>query len=305
MKKLDGWLIYTLESSQRNNISINWFIDEARKLGLQIDLFIMEKFQIMMINNSLKVMYDGIDMQLPRFALFRGYNYKLAKHFELLGIKVFNSSKSMEQSLDKAYTHQVLSGHGIDMPDTIFESENHLDIDSISSILGYPLVIKGTEGKGGDQVYLVNNHDEFREKTKGLKDDGYNLLFQKFISSSYGKDIRAFVVGDKVIGSVIRISKEGFKANYSQGGTCEGFELTKEAAEIAIKASKILGLDIAGVDLLFIDNGFVLCEVNANPAFKTIYNTSTVNVPGKIMEHIQKSLEIEAGRLEVATSSNM
>jgi RimK family alpha-L-glutamate ligase len=152
------------------------------------------------------------------------------------------------------------------------------------------MIIKECFGSFGQQVYLVNNKQEMKDK---LQEIGTRpLLFQEFIGSSIGKDIRLQVVGNQVVATMYRYSDNGdFRANISNGGKMKPFEPTKEQTDIAIQCCRILGLDFAGVDILFgEDQEPIVCEVNSNAHFKNIYDCTGVNVADAIMELIIKRI---------------
>lgn len=232
----------------------------------------------------------------PDFVLFWDKDIKLASYLEKLGIRVFNSSRSIEICDDKSLTHLELMNQGIRMPRTIFAPmtysnigfTNYKFLKHVKSILEFPLIIKEVFGSFGKQVYLANNEEELQIIVSQHSNNP--LIFQEFIRSSRGKDIRLQVVGNEVVASMYRYNDTGdFRANLSSGGKMKGYSPTKAQEELAIKCCNILGLNFAGVDLLFGEKDEpVVCEINSNAHFKNITDATGVSVSDKIIEYIIK-----------------
>ena len=235
-----------------------------------------------------------IDPPFPKcdFVLFWDKDANLARAIEKQGIRVFNSADAIEACDDKAKTFERLQG-AVRMPKTFripmtFSGIGYTDTDfinKIQSILGYPFVIKENCGSLGGQVYLVHDKDEAVNTLN--KTFGRPSIAQEFISDNSGKDIRIHTVGDKIITSMMRFNEHDFRANISNGGSMLPYEPTEEQCRMALKVSKLLGLDFAGVDILIGPNDEpILCEVNSNAHFRNIYDCTGVNVADSIMEHI-------------------
>ena len=156
--------------------------------------------------------------------------------------------------------------------------------------LGFPMIIKECYGSFGQQVYMVHTKEELLKKVKETSPKP--IIFQEFIKTSFAKDLRLQVVGDQVVASMYRYSDTGdFRANISNGGKMRYYEPTKEEQTIALKSCEAIGLDFAGVDLLFGEEGQPLvCEVNSNAHFRNIYDCTQVNVAEMIMEYILNKL---------------
>jgi len=209
------------------------------------------------------------------FVLFWDKDVVLALQLEMLGMRVFNSAKSIALCDDKALTWLALKPADIPMPRTIlapktFSNVGYTDLsfaDEAARELGFPLVMKECCGSFGQQVYLIENTEMLREKLRELA--GTPVLFQELISESFGHDIRINVVGGRVAACMHRMSTDGdFRSNLTRGGTMEPWEPTPEQAALAVKATQVLGLDFSGVDVLFGKDGPILCEVNSNAHFK-------------------------------------
>lgn len=165
-------------------------------------------------------------------------------------------------------------------------------VDEVIKTLGLPMVIKECFGSFGMQVYLAKSREEVVEYTKKLA--GKQFIYQKYVKESSGKDVRLQVVGDSVVAAMYRYSEKGdFRANITNGGSMKKYEPSARECELAIRTVKVLGLDFAGVDLLFskeVGEADVVCEVNSNAHFKNIYTCTGVNVAECIMEYIRRRL---------------
>ena len=226
------------------------------------------------------------------FVLFWDKDIKLARLMEARGYRLFNSAWAIQICDDKAYTHIELERAGIPMPRTWVSPMTYSNIgyteisflESVETCLGYPMVVKDCCGSFGQQVYLCHNREEVLEHLK----DG--VIFQEYMKQSFGRDIRLQVVGDKVITAMYRYSENGdFRANISNGGKMKPYEWTKEQEKLAVASVKALGLDFAGVDILFGENDApMVCEVNSNAHFKNIYDCTGVDTADAILTYIKE-----------------
>lgn len=268
-----------------------WFENAAEKYHMKLTI----KTNASLLVSDIKKMVaeEQID-----FVLFWDKDIRLAQYLEFVGLPVFNSAKAVEACDDKSYTYLLLEQAGIAMPKTIigpktFESVNYTTtefLDIVSMELGFPMIIKECYGSFGQQVYMVHTKEELLKKVKETSPKP--IIFQEFIKTSFAKDLRLQVVGDQVVASMYRYSDTGdFRANISNGGKMRYYEPTKEEQTIALKSCEAIGLDFAGVDLLFGEEGQPLvCEVNSNAHFRNIYDCTQVNVAEMIMEYILNKL---------------
>jgi RimK family alpha-L-glutamate ligase len=295
---MKGWLITNafLHAQKFTEIHL-WLIEAAKKLGIDL---------IPKTNAEILVKLDGDfaahtfkgKKERPDFILFWDKDVRLARYFEMEGLPVFNSSEGIAVCDDKSMTHLYLQNAGIKMPHTIiapmtFSNIGYTNLDFLDQVekeLRYPMVVKECFGSFGQQVYLAQNKKELIDKitTIGSKP----MLFQEFIKSSKGKDLRLQVVGNQVVASMYRYSDNGdFRANISSGGKMKPYDPTQEQIQLAIKCCKIIGLDFAGVDILFGENQeSIICEMNSNAHFKNIYDCTGINVADSIMEYIVKRI---------------
>ena len=280
---------------------VNGFIDSSIGVRfnalyeLLVEAFKQYNYDIIIKNNdSLLIDIDNDKKEEYDFVLFWDKDINLAKHLENLGYRVFNSSKAIEICDDKAKTYLTLENKGIKMPKTIvapftFSNNPFSNFDFVYKAvnkLGLPLIIKEVNGSFGDQVYLLNSVEEIIKKIKEIFPKSF--LFQEYISSSFGTDIRIEVVNDKALGAVRRTSNGvDFRSNVLQGGKMEKIDPPKEYLEMAERACKIIGLDFAGVDIMIgVNKEPILCEVNSNVHFKTFYKTTGINLASYIATYI-------------------
>jgi RimK family alpha-L-glutamate ligase len=290
--KLKGLLIVNefLHSNKFNEIH-TWLLDAAQKHGVQME-----------ICTNARILIDLSDHhsdKIADFVLFWDKDVKLAAYLEQLGYPVFNRAKAIEICDDKALTHLALVNKEIPMPRTIiapktFDNIGYTNYDFLEEAgrrLGYPMVIKECFGSFGQQVYLVHTMEEAKERMEEI--GAKPVLFQEFIQTSFGRDIRLQVVGGQVIAGMYRYSENGdFRANLSIGGRMLAYEPTERQKELAIRCCEIIGLDFAGVDILFGEQEEpMVCEVNSNAHFKNIFDCTGVNAADAIIEHILQKEE--------------
>lgn len=231
------------------------------------------------------------ELEKGDFILFWNKDVFLARALENQGYRLYNSASAIEVCDDKALTFERLNGI-VKMPktykipmtfDTVgydsFEFERYL-----GEALGYPYVIKESFGSYGGQVYLADNSQEACRILKKI--EGKECLAQEYINESRGRDIRAYVVGDRVVAAIERKNDSDFRANITNGGSAYAYVVSDEEALMAVKVVKELGLDFAGVDILFGKDGPILCEVNSNAQFKGLYNATGISIPDAIFEMI-------------------
>lgn len=234
---------------------------------------------------------------LPPFAIFWDKDVRLAKTLEAAGMKLFNSADAIELCDDKSLTHIALMNR-VPQPKTVlipltFPRVGYTDctfLEKIADYLGFPFVIKQCFGSFGAGVYLARNMDE--AKAALMKTAGGAAIAQQYIASSFARDIRAYVVGDKVAAAMLRHNESGdFRANVAQGGKADAYMLSEAQAALAVKTARILGCTFAGVDLLFGENGeMTVCEVNSNAHFAGISAATGVNIADKIIEAVAQRI---------------
>lgn len=297
-----GWLIYNGGLKSPKYMELNeLYAKAAKKLGITLQLIANNEIYCLIEDgkNIIKVPTACFE---PDFILFLDKDIRLAKQLEKLGYRLFNSREVIENCDDKILTFEVLANSGIKMPKTLFSAmlfngtgNGEADLgftNIIEETFSYPLVIKEAFGSFGAQVYLIHNREELIAKQKELLYTPH--LYQEFIASSKGRDVRIYVVGDRAVASMYRHSDTDFRANISNGASMSPYEPSEAFCQLAIKATEKLGADFTGVDLLFGENNEpILCEVNSNAHIKNIYDCTGIDVAEAIFKHILEVLHHE------------
>jgi ribosomal protein S6--L-glutamate ligase len=235
----------------------------------------------------------GFDAVIPRIgASVTFYGTAVLRQFEMMNVMPLNESVAISRSRDKLRSTQLLARKGIGLPVTGF-ANNPDDIeDLISQVGGAPLVIKLLEGTQGIGVVLAETHNAAESVIQAFMGLKANIMVQEFIKEAGGSDIRCFVVGDKVVASMKRQGAKGeFRSNLHRGGSAELVRLTPEERSTAIRAAKIMGLNVCGVDLLRSNHGPVIMEVNSSPGLKGIETSSGKDISDLIIQFIEKRFE--------------
>lgn len=229
--------------------------------------------------------YDAV---IPRIgASITRYGTAVLRQFELMGTYSPNPSDAILRARDKLRAHQLLAAQGIDLPVTVF-GDNPDDTTDLLSMLGPPPhVIKLNEGAQGAGVMLTEKPSASRSVVEALRGLYASFVVQEFIAEAEGADLRCFVVGDEVVASMRRQAPEGdFRSNLHRGGTAVRMEATEEERAVAVRAARVLGLGVAGVDLIRAARGPLVLEVNSTPGLEGIEAVCGVDVAGKIVEHL-------------------
>jgi len=236
---------------------------------------------------------NNLDAVIPRIRPnLTFYSCALIRQFEALGIFCANSWESISKSRDKLYSSQLFSQNGIQIPITGF-AKSPLDTnDLINMVNGAPLIIKLLEGTQGKGVVLAENSKAAESVINAFKSLQANILVQEFIKEAGGKDIRCFVIDGKVVASIQREAAKGeFRANLHQGGTASVIKITSEEKKLAIKAAKVMGLNIAGVDIIRSNKGPLVLEVNSSPGLEGIELATGKDIAGMIISAIERQLD--------------
>lgn len=278
------------------NYSTKRLKEEALKRGHEVDVINYILCEARIEKSKPIVMYkgevlSGFDAIIPRIASsYTRYGSAIVRQFEMQGVFTTTSSISIVRSRDKLRSTQILSRAGIGIPKTIF-SRGFADIDDVMEELGGPpIIIKLARGTHGRGVVLAESRKAAKSVLQGfylMDDDGTNILLQEYIEESAGTDIRAFVVGGKVVASMKRQSlTDDFRSNLHQGGEGKALKLTDEEEKTAIKAARAMGLSICGVDMMRSNRGPLVLEVNSSPGFG-IEQVTGRNVAEKILEYVE------------------
>lgn len=234
---------------------------------------------------------SGFDAVIPRIgASITFYGTAVVRQFEMMGLYCLNESQGITRARDKLRTTQLLAREGIGQPVTGF-AHSPDDTEGLIRLIGEPpLIIKLLEGTQGKGVVLA----ETRKAAESVIDAFRNLdayfLVQEFIAEAAGADLRCFVVGGKVVAAMMRKAKEGeFRSNLHRGGKATQVPLSEDECQAALRAAEIVGLDVAGVDLIRGKRGPLVLEVNSSPGLEGIEKSTSLDVAGMIIEHIEKN----------------
>lgn len=233
----------------------------------------------------------NVDAIIPRIGSnITRYGTAIVRQFEMQGVYTTATSIAIARSRDKLRSMQLFARYGVDMPKTVF-SRNNADIDNlIEEIGGTPVIIKLARGTHGNGVVLAETKKAAKSVLQAFylhNEDGTNILLQEFVKESAGEDIRAFVVGGRVVASMKRQSlDDDFRSNLHQGGEGVSVKLTDEEKKLAIKAAKAMGLTICGVDMMRSERGPLVLEVNSSPGFG-VEKVTGRNVAAKVIDYIE------------------
>lgn len=295
---MEGWILY---KQRQNEISsdkyeMNRFLEVAQKREIDLKILCPEQFDLLVNREDNKsVIVDNHYTKLPQFLLPRQgastpyFSLAVIRHLERLGVHTFNSSESIETVKDKLYTQQILAANNFPVPRTML-ARYPLNIQLIEETLGFPIVVKTISGSQGSGVFLceTKGHLEDLMQLIDTAKTQANFIIQEFIKTSKGRDLRVFIVGNRVIACMERISSDGnFKANFSRGGAVRTFAVNPEIEWLATESARVLNLDIAGIDLLFDGENFKVCEANSSPGFKGIESCCDVSIPDAIFDYIK------------------
>ena len=292
-----GWML--VKDRFWESYETNRLIEEFQKQGIEIQLVDPNTVDIFVNKDNKKsILVNGEPSDLPKFVFPRtgsGTSYYIKaviRHFERMDIPVINSSDAIDNVKDKLYTHQILAQSNLDIPKTML-LRYPIDIDFVEKNIGFPVIVKKISGSYGRGVFLCENKKQLNQLVTmaELTKKSYDIIIQEFVKDTWGKDLRVFVVNNKVVGCMMRQSTDDdFRANLSRGGEGFPYEVNEQIEWLSSEASKALGLDVAGVDLLFQDGGYKICEVNSNPGFEGMENFTKKNIAGEIVSFIKLKL---------------
>lgn len=283
-------------SNGNGNYSTKRLKEEAIKRGHQVTIVKYRDCYASIERNNPTVSYKGVDLGkfdaiIPRIASsMTRYGTAIVRQLEMQGVYTISSSLAINRSRDKLRSMQLLAKTGVGIPKTVV-SRNSADIDNlIDKLGGTPVIIKLARGTHGNGVVLAETKKAAKSVLQAFyltNEDGTNILVQEFIKESAGTDIRAFVVGGRVVASMQRKSlDDDFRSNLHKGGAGTTIKLTEEERKMAVRAAKSMGLNVAGVDMMRSDRGPLVLEVNASPGFG-IEKVTGRDVASPIIEYIE------------------
>jgi ribosomal protein S6--L-glutamate ligase len=234
----------------------------------------------------------GVDAVIPRIgASITRYGTAVLRQFELMGAYTPNSSDAILRARDKLRCHQLLAGEGIGLPTTVF-GDNPDDTDHLLGLLGKPPhVIKLIEGTQGNGVVLAERLSASRSVIEAFRGLYANFLVQEFIGEAKGADLRCFVVGEQVVAAMHRQAEPGeFRSNLHRGGQASRVRLSAAEIDTARRAARVMGLDVAGVDLLRSKRGPLVLEVNSSPGLEGIEGVTGADIAGAVIDHLEAAV---------------
>ncbi|EXJ10720.1 MULTISPECIES: 30S ribosomal protein S6--L-glutamate ligase [Nitrincola] len=271
-------------------------VEAAKSRGHEVRVVDVLRCYMNITSHNPEIHYRGevlrdFDAVIPRIgASVTFYGTAVLRQFEMMDVYPLNESVAISRSRDKLRSLQLLSRKGIGLPVTSF-AHSPDDIDDLLSIVGgAPAVIKLLEGTQGVGVVLAETNQAAESVIQAFMGLKQHILVQEFIKEAKGSDIRAFVVGGKVVAAMKRQAKEGeFRSNLHRGGTAELCRITPEERATAIRAAKVMGLNVCGVDLLRSAHGPLVMEVNSSPGLEGIERASGKDIADQIIDFIEKN----------------
>ncbi len=267
--------------------------EAALRAGHKVKVLDTLRFSIDLDKATPDLIYKGKpvshhDAVLPRIgASITFFGTAVVRQFEQMDVYSPNSSAGIANSRDKLRSMQILSKHDIGIPRTTFVRDQHDVLPAIERVGGAPVIIKLLEGTQGVGVILAESAKVAEAIVETLHGARQNVLIQKFVAESKGRDVRAIVVGDQVVAAMRRVAQgQEFRSNVHRGGKTEAIELDEEFAETAVRSAQILGLRVAGVDMLEGKDGPQVMEVNSSPGLEGIETATNLDVAGAIVDFI-------------------
>ncbi|MBI4947050.1 MAG: 30S ribosomal protein S6--L-glutamate ligase [Bacteroidetes bacterium] len=287
-------------SRNPNLYSTKRLVEAGQKRGHEIVVLDHLKCVLVIEKNRPHIYYrgeevKGVNAVIPRIgASATFYGAAVVRQFEMMKIFTAVESQALVRSRDKLRSLQLLARAGIGMPKSAFASTTKYVDNLIEQVGGAPVVVKLLEGTQGIGVILAETHNSAKSVIEAFLGVKVNLLVQEFIKESKSADIRVFVVDGQIIGAMKRQGVEGdFRSNLHRGGTASSIELSKEEKATAIRATKKLGLGIAGVDMLQSNRGPLVMEVNSSPGLQGIEGATGVDIAGKIIEYVERNEHVD------------
>ena len=294
---MNGWILHKKEMGEVYETDI--LVEEFEKQGIKVRVVNPQDVDIFVDRDDRKsILVGGKTRALPDFVLPRtgsGTTYfikAIIRHLERLGVILINGSSSIDAVKDKLYTQQVLGESNLPVPKTLLV-KHPIDVNLVETNIQYPMIIKTLSGSYGAGVFLVENRKQLKQllKMAEITKPSYNIIIQEFIEDSYGKDLRVLVVNGKVVGCMMRQSvDDDFRANITRGGEGIPYQIDEQIEWLGGECSRLLNLDIAGVDLLFNKDGYSICEVNSSPGFEGMDKYCKTNIAEEIVNYVKNKI---------------
>ncbi|HEX6273036.1 MAG TPA: RimK family alpha-L-glutamate ligase [Polyangiaceae bacterium] len=279
--------------------------DVARKRGHVAKAYDTMRFSLLVDRDEPALFYDGERFDAPDAVVPRiggssmTFGLAVVRQLEALGSLASNSAEAFAACRDKLYGAQRLAARGLRVPRTAFARKSDAIRPAVEQLGGAPVVVKLLEGTQGIGVVLAETTEAAEAVVQALHSARQNVLIQRFVGESRGRDVRALVVGGRVVAAMARTARGSeFRSNVHRGGVGERIELDPEFERTAVQAAAILGLDIAGVDLLESRDGPLVLEVNASPGLEGIEKTTGLDVASAVIDHVERRAAAREHRIE-------
>ena len=294
---MTGWILY--KRKLEDSYETQRLVEEFEKQDIKVRVVNPQDVDIYVDRDDRKsIRVSGKSRPLPDFVIPRtgsGTTYfikAIIRHLERLGVILINGSESIDAVKDKLYSQQILGQSNLPVPKTLLV-KHPIDVEFVERSLNYPIIVKTLSGSFGAGVFLVEDRKQLRQlmRMAEITKPSYNIIIQEFIEDSYGKDLRVFVLNGKVVGCMMRQSTDDdFRANITRGGEGIPYQITEEIEFLGGESARLLGLDIAGVDLLFSNGGYKICEVNSSPGFEGMDKFTHTNIAEQIVTYVKYKL---------------
>lgn len=272
-------------------------VEAAQRRGHQVRVLDTLQFDIRVSRRNPELFYQGeavgpVDAVIPRIgASITFYGLAVVRQFEMMGVYCLNESQAIARSRDKLRCLQILSRHDIGLPPTVYTRQAEHVPACIDRVDGPPVVVKLLEGTQGIGVVLAESSRAAESVIEAFHGLDQNILIQQFIREAKGSDIRALVVGRRVVAAMRRQAVPGeFRSNIHRGGTAKNVRLSSDYRKTALAAARVLGLRVAGVDLIESAEGPMVMEVNSSPGLEGIQKTTGVDVAAEIIELLEREV---------------
>lgn len=272
---MTGWIIYSREDLEKNQSFIEMFQERFKSYGINLETVVVEETE------------SYVNYEPPSFAINRSRNAGIAKVLEQEGVRVFNSSRVTEIANNKGKNYEFLKDV---VPFLPIKYKDNITISKISDNgFTYPYIIKSCKGHGGSQVFMVHNK---QEKEQALQDmNGDNYIIQQ-CCSDLGRDVRVYIIGNKIVAAVLRTSENSFKSNFSLGGKVQQYQLNSKEINMVNAITQKLPMDYAGIDFTFHNGKAVFNEIEDAVGARMLYQVTDIDIVQKYTDYIVKEMKI-------------
>lgn len=295
---MKGWILYHRHEPEfhpKDDYSVIRLLNAAKEKNIDLSIVVAEQFELIVTRHDRKSIllnhqaHTLPDFVLPRLGAKTSYfNLAILRQLEYLGVYICNSPQAIETVKDKLHSQQILCQSNLPTPKTMLV-KFPIDQQLIEKEFGFPVVVKKTSGLKGEGVYLCKAAHDITELMSEIQKTTphANIIFQEYIKHSHGQDIRVFLIGGKIVGAMKRISQtDDFKANFSQGGRVEKYNVTPELERLALETAQLFKLDIVGIDFLIDKDDYQICEANSAPGFNGLEQAIGTGIAEQILDYI-------------------